>query len=258
MKKKKTSNKINTDIVIYQGKNGGIEFKGDIKKETFWATQAQIAELFGIDRTVATKHINKVIGDDEVDEKSNVQKMHIANSDKPVNFYSLDIILGVGYRTNSKMAIVFRKWATKVLKSYVTDGFVVDKKKIEKNYKKFLETVEDIKKVLPEHYDSFNSENAIDLTKLFASTWLSLDAYDKGQLETKKVSKELVRLEVEELQKSIDEFKSVLKKRGEATDFFATDRHIESLHGIVGNIMQSIGGQSVYKSVEEKAAHLCC
>ena len=89
------------EIAIYQARNGQIEFRGDFSQDTIWGTQKQIAEVFNIDRSVATRHINKIMQDGEVDRKSNVQKMHIANSDKPVNFYSLDVILAVGYRANS-------------------------------------------------------------------------------------------------------------------------------------------------------------
>ncbi len=79
-------------LVIYQAKNGAIEFRGDFQRETIWATQGQIAEVFGVERSVVTKHISNLLKSKEVDEKSNVQKMHIANSDKPVNFYSLDVV----------------------------------------------------------------------------------------------------------------------------------------------------------------------
>jgi hypothetical protein len=89
------------DVVIFQSKTGAIELKGDFQRETIWATQAQIADIFIIERSVATKHIGNILKNKEIEEKSNVQKMHIANSDKLVFFYNLDIILAVGYRTNS-------------------------------------------------------------------------------------------------------------------------------------------------------------
>lgn len=122
------------EVVIYQAKSGAIEFRGDIKKDTVWATQAQISELFGIERSVVTKHIGKIIKDGEIEEKSNVQNMHTANSDKPVKVYSLDIILAVGYRINSKIAIDFRKWATKTLKNHLIKGHRINKKRIAQNY----------------------------------------------------------------------------------------------------------------------------
>ena len=115
MKNKKPKNQQN-QLVIYQTKSGKIEFRGNLDRDTIWGTQQQIAKLFNTDRTVVTKHINKILRDKEIDEKGNVQKMHIANSDKPVKFYSLDVILAIGYRTNSSKAIAFRIWATKTLK----------------------------------------------------------------------------------------------------------------------------------------------
>ena len=119
-------------IEIFQSSNGEIEFSGDIENETIWATQKQIVKIFGKNRTVITRHINNILKDNEVEEKSNVQKMHIANSDNPVKFYSLDIILAVGYRTNSSSAIEFRKWATSVLNKYLLNGYAINKKNITK------------------------------------------------------------------------------------------------------------------------------
>ena len=109
-------------VIIYQAKSGAIELRGDFTRETIWATQAQIVNLFGVDQSVVSRHTKNIFKDGEIEEKSNMQKMHNANSDKPVTFYSLDLILGVGYRTNSKVAIDFRKWATKTLRSYIVDG----------------------------------------------------------------------------------------------------------------------------------------
>ena len=138
------------DVIIYQAKSGAIELRGDFSKETLWATQAQIAEMFQIERSVATKHIGNILKSAEVKEKSNVQKMHIANSDKLVAFYSLDIILAVGYRANSARAIEFRQWATKTLRTHIVDGYTINRSRIETNYTAFHQAVEDIKKLLPE------------------------------------------------------------------------------------------------------------
>ena len=96
------------NIVIFQKDNFEIEFKADFNSQTIWATQSQIAELFEINRTTALRHINNILKDEEVDRKSNVQKMHIPNSDKLVEFYNLYIIIAVGFKTNSKRAIIFR------------------------------------------------------------------------------------------------------------------------------------------------------
>ncbi|RLD36895.1 MAG: DNA-binding protein [Bacteroidetes bacterium] len=116
------------NIVIY--KNGEIDLNISVKEDTIWLKQDEIAQLFDKDRTVITRHINNILKDNEVDKKSNVQKMHIAKSDKPVKIYSLDIVLVVGYRTNSAKAIKFRQWATEVLKSYITKGYVINSERI--------------------------------------------------------------------------------------------------------------------------------
>ena len=102
--KKNEKNTKQKELVIYQTKSGAIELRGDFKAETLWATQAQIIQLFEIDQSVISRHIRNIFTDREIDEKSNMQKMHIANSDKPVILYSLDVVLAVGYRTNSARA----------------------------------------------------------------------------------------------------------------------------------------------------------
>jgi hypothetical protein len=188
-----TSKIANKGVIIYQAKNGAIELRGDFTHETVWATQAQIVDLFGVDQSVVSRHISNIFKDGEIEEKSNMQKMHIANSDKPISVYSLDVILGVGYRTNSRVAIEFRKWATKTLRNYIVDGFVVNKKLIAKNYAQFLSVVDDIKSLLPS--GSFvEPKDAVELISLFADTWLSLDAYDKDILSKGELTKNKVEL----------------------------------------------------------------
>jgi len=105
----KNSKQLNKNpIIIYQSSKHEVELKVRFEKETVWLQQNEIAELFGKDRSVITKHINQIFKDKEVNKKSNVHFLHIPNSDKPVAFYSLDMILVVGYRTNSSRAIHFR------------------------------------------------------------------------------------------------------------------------------------------------------
>ena len=238
--------------VVFVGAGGAIELKKDAKKETVWARQEDIARLFGIDRTVVTKHIKNVLKDSEVTEKSNVQILHIANSDKPVKFYSLDIILSVGYRTNSRLAIEFRKWATSILKQYITDGFAINKKIIKRNLELFLK---DIKPLLPKE-GVLDAGQILEITSIFADTWLSLDKYDKQILTTKKITKKSVQLTATQLAKEIENLKTNLIKKGEASELFATPKDIGGLEGIVGNVMQSFAGKAMYESVEDKAAHL--
>jgi prophage antirepressor-like protein len=117
-----------SNIVVYN--DGELELKISVNDETIWLTQAQICNIFEKDQSVISRHINNIFKDEEVDGKSNMQKMHIANSDKPVSFYSLDIVLAVGYRTNSSKAIRFRQWATLILKNYIQNTYVINGEKI--------------------------------------------------------------------------------------------------------------------------------
>ena len=117
-----------SNIVVYN--DGELELKVSVENETIWLTQTQLCNIFEKDQSVISRHINNIFKDNEVDEKSNMQKIHIANSDKPVSFYSLDIVLAVGYRTNSSKAIKFRQWATSILKNYIQNGYVINGEKI--------------------------------------------------------------------------------------------------------------------------------
>ncbi|MDQ7009020.1 MAG: virulence protein RhuM/Fic/DOC family protein [Candidatus Gracilibacteria bacterium] len=246
----------NNELLIYQGKNGEIILKDDSKNETIWASQKQIAEVFGIDRTVVTKHINKIFKDSEIDEKSNVQKMHIANSDKPVKFYNLDIILAIGYRTNSAKAIEFRKWATKTLKEHITKGFTINSKRLEQNYEKFLQAVEDVKKILPENSEIIKNTDILELVKNFANTWFNLESYDEDKLPVSGFTIKDLEINSLELYKDVAKFKEELIELGQATELFSQEKTEKSLEGILGNVFQTFDGEDVYPTLEEKAAHL--
>ena len=248
-------NQRKSTVVIYQAKNGAIELRGDFSRETLWATQAQVVGLFGVGQSVVSRHIKNIFRDGEVEEKSNMQKMHIAHSDKPVVLYSLDVILSVGYRTNSKVAIEFRKWATKTLREHVTRGYTINRKQVAKNYDAFLKSVSDIQALLPEHA-FFDPKSVLELVKEFSATWVSLDAYDKESLTTIGTTEKAIGLTGAELTAAIVSLRRELLKNGEATEIFAQERKAGSIEGIVGNVMQSFDGKMLYASIEEKAAHL--
>ncbi len=127
--------------------------------------------------------------------------------------------------------------------------------RISRNYNVFLTAVENVKKLLPAN-DSITSKDTLELVKLFANTWFSLDAYDKSEFEKKSLTKKQIKLSGEELENAIQDLKNGLLQKGEATELFAQEKQSGSIEGIVGNIFQSFGGKSVYESVEEKAAHL--
>jgi len=255
----KTDNKkMRRNLIIYQAKNGAIEFRGDFKKDTIWATQSQIADAFDVERSVVTKHIRNILKDKELDAKAVCAKFaHTGGDGKvyDVQFYNLDIILAVGYRTNSKTAIEFRKWATKILKEHITKGYAINRKQIQKNYQEFIKTVETIQKLLPEHI-TLDPKSILELIKEFSSTWVSLDAYDKESLRVVGTNKKSITLSGLELADAISNLRRELIKKGAATEIFAQEKTHGSIEGIVGNVMQSFGGKFLYQTVEEKAAHL--
>jgi hypothetical protein len=114
------------EIITYRANDGqSVDVFLDIENDTVWLTQAQMVLLFGRDQSVVSKHIKKIFIDGELDEKSNMHFLHIANSDKPVTYYNLDVILAVGYRVKSPQGIEFRRWASRILKEYLLQGYVI-------------------------------------------------------------------------------------------------------------------------------------
>lgn len=257
MKKLKKENK----IVIYQAKNGAIELRGDTSRETIWATQIQIATAFNVDVRTINEHIQNILRTKELAENSTIRTFRIVQTEgkrqieREVKHYNLDMILSVGYRVNSKMATLFRQWATKTLKEHITKGYTINKKQIAKNYNAFMKSVADIQNLLPEHV-ALDPKAVLELIKEFASTWVSLGAYDKEALTSIGSTKKDIKLDGLELVELIKNFREELIKSGEASDIFAQEKTGGSVEGIVGNVMQTFGGKSLYKTAEEKAAHL--
>jgi hypothetical protein len=117
---------MSSEILIYQTEDGKTKIQTRLENETVWLSQEQMAELFQRDRSVITKHIGNIFNEGELEEKSNVQNLHISSSDKPVKFYSLDVIISVGYRVKSHRGTQFRIWATQRLREYIVKGFTMN------------------------------------------------------------------------------------------------------------------------------------
>jgi len=249
------------EVVIYQAKSGAIELKGDFSKETFWATQAQIAEMFDVTPQNVTLHLGNIFKDKELEIKATckeslqVQIEGKRKIERNVKLYNLDAIIAVGYRINSTVGTKFRQWATKTLRTHIVDGYTINRSRIGKNYDAFMKSVGDIQALLPEHV-MLDPKSVLELIKEFASTWVSLDAYDKESLTAIGSTKKAVKLGGEELVEAISHLRSELMKNKEATEIFARDRKSGSVEGIVGNVMQSFGKKSLYPTIEEKAANL--
>lgn len=245
-----------SNIVIYEDGNVALQVKFD--GETIWLRQDQIADIFGKSRTVITKHINNILKEEEVDEKSNVQKMHIANSDKPVKFYGLDIILAVGYRTNSAKAIQFRQWATKVLKQYLLDGYALNKDKLQqKKLDELNQTLQLIRNSIEsKELGSDVSKGFVEIISNYARSWALLQGYDDQSLqEVINHSEQKFILDYDESKNAIEEFKKVLISKGEATILFGQEKAGE-FKGNLLNIYQTFGGEELLPSIEQKAANL--
>jgi len=245
-----------SEIVIYE--DGNVELKTTVESESIWLKQNEIAKLFDKDRTVITRHINNILKDNEVDEKSNVQKMHIANSDKPVKFYSLDIVLAVGYRTNSAKAIKFRQWATTILKDYIIKGYTLNQKRIKEDKLQELEqTISLIKQGLENKELSLQeAKGFVEIVSNYAKSWALLQGYDEQSLEeVSQTCETRFVLDYDEANEAIAELKRTLIAKGEATKLFGQEKAGE-FKGNLLNIYQTFGGVELLPSVEQKAANL--
>jgi hypothetical protein len=134
MKNQITIENTKGQIILYKNK---LEVR--LEEETVWLTQKQMAELFDTERSVITKHLKNIFTSNELNEKSNVQKMHIANSDKPVAFFNLDAIISVGYRVNSVRGTQFRIWATNILRKHLVEGYTINEKRLKAQQSKIRE-----------------------------------------------------------------------------------------------------------------------
>jgi len=255
-------------LAIYQAKNGAIELNFDDSEETVWASKKHISEIFDIDRSVVSRHIKNIFKDNELDRTVVCAKFaqtteHGAikgkTQSKEVEFYNLDIILAIGYRTNSLKAIEFRKWATKTLKEYITKGYTINSNLLKQKKELYLQVLEDIKKLSSENRVISNTQ-IIDLIKNFSSTWFNLESYDTQNLPSTGQNKSLLDMDFKELSKQlyieVEILKQELISKKEATNLFAQEKSRGLLEGIVGNVLQSVFGQDAYETIEEKAAHL--
>lgn len=118
------------EIVIFETVDSAVKLEVAVEEETVWLTQAQMSELFEVDRTVITRHVNNVFKEGELERESNVHFLHITNSDRPIQYYNLDVIISVGYRVKSQRGIEFRRWANSVLKEYIMKGYAVNHNRI--------------------------------------------------------------------------------------------------------------------------------
>lgn len=247
-----------SDLIIYQNESGAIELKEDISHNTIWGSLDQISALYGRDKSVISRHIKNIFKEEELIKDSVVAKNATTAKDGKtyqVEFFNLDLIISVGYRVNSVQATKFRQWATVTLHQHITQGYTINKTRIQANYSQFMQAVNQIQSLLPAE-NKIPAGDALELIKMFASTWLSLTSYDSSQLPTNGATLKDVKVTAEELAQALLNLKQDLIQRNEATVLFGAERSPQVLDGIIGNVFQSFSNQDLYPSVEEKAAHL--
>jgi len=126
-------------VILYQSPDGTTSLDVHLDHETVWLSQAQLVSLFNRDQSVISRHLRNLFNEGELDEKSNMQKMHFANSDKPVVLYNLDVIISVGYRVKSQQGTRFRIWATQVLKDHIVKGYTVNEQRFREQAEKLTD-----------------------------------------------------------------------------------------------------------------------
>ena len=235
-----------TEIMIFETKDNEIKLTVPVENDTVWLTQAQMTELFQVDRTVITRHVNNVFKEKELVKESNVQKMHIANSDKPVQFYNLEVIISVGYRVKSKRGVEFRQWASKVLKQYIIQGYAINEKRLEA----LQRTVDIQTKMLACTLDT-SEEDVLKAVNLYTDALMLLDQYDHQSLEKPAGNKPIYRITYEECRSMVNAMEDTFK-----SDVFGVEKEKGKVKGILAAVYQNVFGGDVYPSLEEKAANL--
>jgi prophage maintenance system killer protein len=247
-------------IIIYS--SGKVNVKIKLDDETIWMTQKQIAELFNVNIPAVNKHLGNIFGSKELDEKSVVSKMEITAADGKMyntSVYNLDAVISVGYRVNSKKATQFRIWATNTLKRHLVDGYTVNEKRLIEQKERFQEIRETIlmigEKAKFEEL-SGHEKDLLDVIAEYAKTWELLNKFDKDKLGIGKVHKYTkFDLSYENYQSIIGQVRKNASKIEKGNTLLGVENG-EKMKGIVGAISQTFGGEELYPSIEEKAAHI--
>ena len=235
-----------TEIMIFETKDNEIKLTVPVENDTVWLTQAQMTELFQVNRTVITRHVNNVFKEKELVRESNVQKMHIANSDRPVQFYSLEVIISVGYRVKSARGVEFRQWANNVLKQYIIQGYAINEKRLEA-----LQRTVDIQTKMLACTLEVDEADVLKAVNLYTDALMLLDQYDHQTLKKPTGNKPIYKITYEDCCNMVNRMEDSFR-----SDVFGIEKEVGKVEGILVSIYQSAFGEDVYPSLEEKAANL--
>lgn len=243
-------------IEIYQTAAGDAKVEVRFDNDTVWLSQAQMVQLFGRDVSVISRHIKNALAEGEVTEKSNLQKMQIANSDRPVVFYDLETIISVGYRIKSQQGVAFRRWATARLKDYLLKGYAINQERLAQNAYELEQALALIQKTAQSPNLTLDGgRGLVDIVSRYTQTFLWLQQYDEGLLSDPSGELGGVLPSLDEARQALVGLKADLIAKDEATELFAKERG-DGLSAILGNLEQTVFGEPAYPSIEEKAAHL--
>jgi len=230
------------EIVLFETEDKSISLPVEIQNETVWLSVSQMAQLFEREESNIRRHILNVFKEKEVDENNNVHFLHVNNVKKPVPFYSLDVIISVGYRVKSNRGVEFRRWANSVLRQYILQGYAVNQKRIQQ--------LGEVIRLMKRTENDLDSKQVLSVIERYNMALDLLDAYDHRNIRRPKGNEAIYVLSYDECIKLISNMRF-----GNESKLFGKERD-NSFKGSIGNIYQSFGGEDIYKSMEEKAANL--
>ena len=245
---------MNNTIEIYRSQDGSVQLNVKLENETVWLSANQMAMLFDRDAKTIRKHINNVFADGELEKESNTHFLRVANSDKPVPFYNLDVIISVGYRVKSQQGVQFRRWATSVLKQYLIKGYVINQQLKLDRYNELKDVVRLMGRAIgmQEKVSTDEYSGLFNVISDYVYALDTLDHYDYQSLSIQQTTKdEPFRATYENAMEAIN----ALKEKFGGSQWFANEKD-DSFKSSIGQIYQTFGGEELYPSVEEKAAML--
>lgn len=243
------------EIRLYETPDG-VRVDVRLDAETVWLTQRQMAELFGRERSVITRHVRNVFKEGELEEESNVQFLHVAGSDRPTGFFSLDVIISVGYRVNSKRGTQFRVWATRILREHLVRGYTLNRQRFEANARSLEAALAVVRTAASgELLTTDQGRGLVEVIARYTQTFLLLQRYDEGLLTEPQGVAGGALATVAEARAAVAQLRGDLIERGQATALFGHERE-DGLAALLGNLDQTVFGEPAYPTVESKAAHL--
>ncbi len=242
-----TELKQRNEIILFE--NQEVKLEVNMQDETVWLTQEQMSKLFGKAKSTINEHIKNIYKEEELIENETMCKFGNSEfSDKPTNYYNLDVIISVGYRVKSKNGVLFRKWANKVLKDYMIQGYAVNKQRLE-----YLEKTVKLIDIATRIDEDLHSNEAMEIIKVineYSNALTLLDEYDHRTLIKPKGT--IKKDSIIGYQNCLDIINQMKFKND--SELFGLERN-EGLESIINNVFQSFMGNDVYPTIEEKASN---